>query len=79
MKSPTNNANAAARRIAYKRHRDAFQQNLSKLDPEYVAKLRHDALRSANERMRGADPFAVLQEAEKDFRARVAFLTEKSS
>jgi hypothetical protein len=74
MKSPTNHV-SAARRVAAKRHREAAQQALSKLDPEYVAKLRHDALRSANERLRGADPHAVVQEAEKDFRARVAFLT----
>ena len=48
-KSPTtpNNYIAGARRIADKRKRDAFQQVLNKLDPEFAAKLRHDALRSA--------------------------------
>jgi hypothetical protein len=66
---------AGARRIAEKQRKAAAQQVLSKLDAEYVAKARHDCLRAANARMGGADPHAVVREAEKDFRARVAFLT----
>jgi hypothetical protein len=82
MKSPTTGATNSAnayRRVAHKKERDAFQQSLSKLDPEYVTKLRHDALRAANERLPGADPFAVVREAEKDFRSRVAFLVGGAS
>ena len=58
MQCPTtpNNRVAAARRIADKKRRDAFNQNIARIGPEYVAKLRHDCLRAANERLRGADP-----------------------
>jgi hypothetical protein len=67
------------RRVAEKAKRDAFQQLLSKLDPEYVAKLRHDCLRAANEQLRSADPHAVAREAERHFESRVRFLTEEKS
>jgi hypothetical protein len=64
----------AARRVADKARRDEFQQLLAKLNPEYVTKLRHDCLRMANEQVRGADPRAVVREAERHFESRVRFL-----
>jgi hypothetical protein len=67
------------RRVAEKAKRDAFQQLLSKLDPEYVAKLRHDCLRAANTRLPGADPHTLVREAEQHFESRVRFLTEEKS
>jgi hypothetical protein len=78
MKSPANYANSN-RRVAEKAKRDEFQQLLNTLDPEYVTKLRHDCLRAANDRLRGADPHAVVREAEQHFESRVRFLTEKKS
>jgi hypothetical protein len=78
MKSPTNHV-SAARRVAAKRHREAAQQAISKLDPEFVAKLRHDCLRAAHARMAGAEPHAVVRSAQVDFEARVRFLTGAQS
>jgi hypothetical protein len=81
MKSPTtpNHHVAGARRIADREKRNAFQQLLAKLDPEYVTKLRHDCLRAANEQLSSADPHAVVREAERHFESRVRFLTEDRS
>jgi len=78
MKSPANFHNSN-RRVAEKAKRDAFNQLLTKLDPEYVAKLRHDCLRAANAALPGADPRAVVREAEQHFESRVRFLVGKSS
>lgn len=79
-KSPSNyNSNAAARRVAEKAKRDEFRQLLSKLDPEFVTKLRVDCLRTANEQLRGASPEEVVREAGLHFESRVRFLMEKSS
>jgi hypothetical protein len=78
MKSPHNFHNSN-RRVAEKARRDEFQQLLSTLDPDYVAKLRYDCLRAANTRMGpGSDPHAVVREAEQALEAQVRFLTDKS-
>ena len=78
MKSPTNYINSN-RRIVEKAKRDAFNQLLAKLDPEYVAKLRYDCLRMANTRLGpGSNPHAVVREAEQALEAQVRFLTEKA-
>jgi hypothetical protein len=79
MTTKTNHA-AAATRIADKRRRAekaAVDQAIAGLDPEYVSKLRHDALRSAHERLPGATPEEVTAEAAKDFESRVRFLIGK--
>jgi len=77
-KSPSNyNSNAAARRVADKAKRDEFQQLLKRLDPEYVAKLRYDCLRMANDRLGRSDPHAVVREAEQALEAQVRFLVGK--
>jgi hypothetical protein len=77
MKSPANATNAY-RRVAAKeqrqRERDEFQQLLAKLDGETIAKLRYEALRAANTRMPGADPHAVVREAQLHFESQVRFL-----
>jgi hypothetical protein len=76
--SPKNHINAA-RRVADKARRDEFQQLLSKLDSEYVSKIRHDCLVAANGRLRGASPAEVVAEAARDFEGRIRFLTARSS
>ena len=78
-KAPSDyNSNAAARRVAEKARRDEYQKLLSKLDPEYVTKLRHDCLRAANARLGvGSDPRAVVREAEQALEAQVRFLLTK--
>ena len=68
----------AAGRIAEKQRKAGQAAAIAGLDPEYVTKLRHDCLKSANARMMGADPQAVVAEASKDFEARVRFLTERA-
>jgi hypothetical protein len=64
------------RRIFEKQQRDAFQRGLATLSREYLDKLRYDCLRAANTQSltTGASPDEVVRQAEKDFRARVAFL-----
>ena len=76
----------ARRRLAQKTARTkdaeeqaAFQQFVAGLDPEYVSKVRHDTLRSAHERLRGASPEEVVAEAAKDFEGRVRFLMGKAA
>ncbi len=76
----------ARRRLAQKTARTkeaeeqaAFQQFVAGLDPEYVSKLRHDALRSAHDRLRGADPQQVAAEAARGFESYVRFLIEKGT
>jgi hypothetical protein len=70
---------AAATRIADKAKRAALQQHQSVagLTPEYVTKLRHDALTAAHNRLRGtgATPEEVVREAQAHFDASVRFLT----
>ena len=85
MNAPKNVV-SAARRVADKRKRaeqaeeqTALQRFVAGLDPEYVAKLRYDSMRSAHERLRGADPQAVVREAELRFAAMVQFLMGKAS
>jgi hypothetical protein len=81
MKVP--NQSNARRRVAAK-HRAvkqaaAAQQALAGFDPDFIAKLRLDCLRAANTRLAGSDPDTVVREAQRDFDARIRFLTEKSS
>jgi hypothetical protein len=71
--SPTSHINAA-RRVADKAKRDEFQQLLSKLDPEYVTKLRYDCMRLANAAHPSGDPYVAVREAERTFREAVRFL-----
>ena len=76
------NYSAAATRIADKRKRAekaAVERAIAGLDPEYVSKLRHDALRAAHERLPGATPEEVTREATKDFESRVRFLIGKGA
>jgi hypothetical protein len=80
MNAPKNVV-SAARRVADKRKRaeraeeqTALQRFVAGLDPEYIVKLRHDALRSAHERLHGAPPEKVTAEAEQAFEAQVRFL-----
>jgi hypothetical protein len=70
-----NNRVAAARRIADKK-RDAFNQLLSKLGAEHVAKMRHDALVAANKQLLGSGASAeqVVRQAQINFEAQVRFL-----
>lgn len=76
----------ARRRLAQKTARTkeaeeqtALQRFVAGLDPEYVSKLRHDALRSAHDKLRGADPQQVAAEAERGFESYVRFLMEKGT
>jgi len=83
--STPKNVVSAARRVADKRKRaeqaeeqSTLQQFVAGLDPEYVAKLRYDAMRSAHERLRGASPDEVVREAEQALEAQVRFLMGRS-
>jgi hypothetical protein len=82
MKVP-NNRNSARRRVATKhravKHAEAAQEILAGFDPDFIAKLRLDCLRAANTRLAGSDPDTVVREAQRDFDARIRFLTEKRS
>jgi hypothetical protein len=77
------NHKAAHSRIAQKRYAAersawtaAIQQTLAGLEPEYLAKLKHDCLRSANVRLRGASAEEVVREAARDLEGRLRFMTE---
>jgi hypothetical protein len=87
MNTPKNVV-SAARRVADKRKRaeqaeeqTALQRFVAGLDPEYTDKLRHDAIRSAHERLREsrATPEEVVAEAGLHFAAQVRFLMGASS
>jgi hypothetical protein len=85
MNAPKNVV-SAARRVADKRKRAeqakdtaALQRFIAGLDAEYLTKLKHDCLVTANTRLRGASPEEVVREAELHFESRVRFLMEKSS
>jgi len=69
----------AYRRIKQKQDATAFQQKLARFDPEYIAKLKRDALVAANAELRGADPLAVTRAAQERFVAYINFLTEKQA
>ncbi len=76
----------ARRRLARKTARSkqaeeqaALQQFVAGLDPDYVSKLRHDALRSAHDKLRGADPQEVAAEAARGFESYVRFLMGKGA
>jgi hypothetical protein len=76
------NHKAAYSRIAHKRYTAkrsaqtaAVQQTLAGLDPEYLAKLKHDCLHSANVRLRSASAEEVVREAARDLEGRLRFLT----
>lgn len=76
------NHKAAYSRVAHKRFTAqrsaltaAVQQTLAGLDPTYLEKLKHDCLRAANERLRGASPEQVVREAARDLEGCLRFLT----
>jgi RecA/RadA recombinase len=77
------NHHAAYGRIAHKRRvakkAAAVQQTLAGLDPEYLEKLKHDCLRAAHNRLRGASPAEVVRQAQEHFDASVRFLTGAKS
>ena len=70
----------ARRRVALKtaRAKQAEEQaallQALNIPPEYLDKLKTDCLRAANDRLRGADPHAVVAEAARDLEARLHFL-----
>jgi hypothetical protein len=69
----------AAGRVAEKQRKAeraaAVQQALVTIDPAYLEKLKHDCLRAANDRLRGASPEDVVREAARDLEGRLRFLT----
>jgi hypothetical protein len=73
MKSPSANKNAAFR-VAEKQKRDAFNQLLSKLSADQIAKLKHESLVAANKQFSGASPDEVVRQARLHFESRVRFL-----
>lgn len=79
MNSPRHNALAAHHRVKQKQEAAALQQTLARFDPEYIAKLKHDALVAANAELRGADATVIVRAAQDRFEAYVKFLTEKQA
>ncbi len=80
MTTPEHNKRVSiARRMADKRKRDAARAALADIDPDYLAKLRHECLKAANATHPGADPSIIVEEAERHLRARLAFLRGEKS
>jgi hypothetical protein len=69
----------AYRRIKQKQDATALQQKLARFDPEYIAKLQHDALVAANAELRGSDATVIVRAAQERFEAYIKFLTEKQA